>query len=267
MSQFIPRLSAPGDKDLNWINVKYGGRNHAMVINKSTGSVLPNCTGYVHGRWAEMGEDESRLCLNNAWVYWSYTKDGYQRGQSPKLGSICVWSASGKAGHVAIVERIHDDGTVTISNSNYSGTRFYTKICNPHKWPSGYNFLGYIYPEQTFSDTIGTPVPRDESRDQIQVLIKNLNARSWASVNADRLGYMTPGIYNILGTAKAGDFTWYNVEPGVWFAYGRGWAELLPAKKVELYDISITGVSKGDTATIKKLCDDLVLDYTITAED
>lgn len=267
MAQFIPRLSAPSTTDLNWINVNFGGHNHALTISKSTGSVLPNCTGYVHGRWLEMGENESRLCLNNAWVYWSYTKDGYQRGQVPRLGAICVWSAQGKAGHVAIVERIHDDGTVTISNSNYSGTRFYTKICNPHKWPSGYTFLGYIYPEQTFSDTIGTPVPRDESRDQIQVLIKNLNARSWASVNADRLGYMTPGIYNILGTAKAGDFTWYNVEPGVWFAYGRGWAELLPAKQKELYDIEITGVSKGDAAAIKQLCTDLALDCKVTARE
>lgn len=263
--QFIPRLSAPSTTDLNWISVKHGGRNHALQINASTGSVLPNCTGYVHGRWLEMGENEKRLCLNNAWVYWSYN-DGYQRGQTPKLGAILVWSCQGKAGHVAICEKVNQQtGVPTFSNSNYSGTRFYTKTVDPHKWPSGYTFLGYIYPDQDFVDTIGTPVQRDESRDQVQVLIKNLNARSFASVNADRLGYMTPGIYNILGTAKAGSFVWYNVEPGVWFAYSRGWADLLPAEKKELYDISITGVSKGDAAAIKQLCTDLALDCQITA--
>lgn len=260
---FTPRLTAPSATDPNWIGVGFGGRNHALVINKSTGSVLPNCTGYVHGRWLELGEDESRLCLNNAWVYWSY-KDGFKRGQTPKLGAICVWSAPGKAGHVAVVEQISQAGIPTMSQSNYSGTRFYTKTVDPHKWPSGYTFLGYIYPDHDYSDTIGTPVARDMTRDQIQVLITNLNARSFASVNADRLGYMTPGIYNILGTAKAGSYTWYNVERGVWFAYSRGWAELLPAEKKVLYDISISGVSKGDAAAIKQLCTDLSVDCKVT---
>lgn len=256
MAAFIPRLSAPGAKDLNWISTRKGGRNHALIINSSTGSVLPNCTGYVHGRWLEMGEDESRLCLNNAWVYWSYTQDGYKRGQEPKLGAIVVWSAPGKAGHVAIVEKI-TNGLPTFSNSNYSGTCFYLKTVDPHKWPVGYTFLGYIYPDQNFTDTVGTPVARDESKEQIQVLISNLNARAAASVNADRLGYMTPGIYNILGTAKAGSYTWYNVEPGVWFAYSRGWADLLPAKEVLLYDLTITGASKGDALALQKQCEHL----------
>ena len=45
MATFVPRTTAPSTTDKNWISVKYGGYNHAMVINSSTGAVIPNCTG------------------------------------------------------------------------------------------------------------------------------------------------------------------------------------------------------------------------------
>lgn len=40
---FVPRLTEPSLTDKNWINTGYGGKNRCMVINKSTGTVLPNC--------------------------------------------------------------------------------------------------------------------------------------------------------------------------------------------------------------------------------
>ena len=105
MATFVKRTTAPSSTDKNWINIAYGGYNHAIKI-KSDGSVLPNCTGYVHGRWLELGLPESKLCLNNAEIYWGYN-DGFSRGQTPKLGSIICWrkGAAGPqsdgAGHVA----------------------------------------------------------------------------------------------------------------------------------------------------------------------
>ena len=48
---YVPRLTPPAANDKRWINVKYGGFNKCIVINSGTGSVLANCTGYVHGRW------------------------------------------------------------------------------------------------------------------------------------------------------------------------------------------------------------------------
>lgn len=260
--KFTARTTAPSTTDKNWLKVPYGN-NHALEINSSTHSVLANCVGYVHGRWLELGEDESKLCRGNANTYFKYTQDGFKRGQKPKLGAIVCWD-SAKYGHVGIVERIYSDGTLLISQSNYSGTRFYTKVVNPKTWPVGYTLQGYIYPKNDYTDTATTPVEPDNTRDQIEVKIANLNVRTFASINADRLGYAEKGYYNIYGTAKAGDYTWYNIFPNMWIAYSEDWCELHPAEKVRpLYDINIVGVTNGDKVTIEKLCKDLELTYEI----
>ena len=80
MADYNPRLSAPSYTDKRWINTGHGGYNKCIVINSSTGSVLPNCTGYVHGRWMEIGNTntEYNLSLGNAGEYWSHT-DGSER--------------------------------------------------------------------------------------------------------------------------------------------------------------------------------------------
>lgn len=259
---YTARTIAPSTTDKNWLKYPYGN-NHALEISPSSHSVLPNCVGYVHGRWAELGENETKLCRGNANAYFGYTQDGFKRGQTPKLGAIVCWD-SAKYGHVGIVERIYSDGTLLISQSNYGGTRFYTKVVNPKTWPVGYTLQGYIYPKNTYTDSIGTPVDPDDSRDQIEVCITNLNVRTFASINADRLGYVTKGLYNIYGTAKAGDYTWYNIGSEMWIAYSPDWCSLHPAtRKRTLYDIRISGVSKGDKATIEELCKKLELKYEI----
>lgn len=145
---FTARLKAPKATDINLINVAYNGKNHALVIDKTTGCVLPNCTGYVHFRTLELcGEElEKRLCLNNAVAYWNYS-DGLPRGTTPKEGAIAVWSGGSKGyGHVAIVEQVFANGDINTSNSNYSGTWFYTKRMSPPYSPwNGYSLLGFIY--------------------------------------------------------------------------------------------------------------------------
>ena len=44
----------------------------------------------------------------------------------PEVGSILVTN-EGSVGHVAVVEEIHDDGTVTISEQNFHGWNVVTK--------------------------------------------------------------------------------------------------------------------------------------------
>lgn len=76
--------------------------------------------------------------------------------------------------------------------------------------------------------SIGTPVARNTAVDQIEVLIDNMNGRDNASINADRLGYVTKGIYNIHAEQKGGDYTWYQIEvnPALWVAYSSAWEKL-----------------------------------------
>lgn len=123
---YTPRLTAPSESDPRWINVNYGGYNHCIVIT-SSGSVLPNCVGYVHGRWMEIGNTNTDygLSLGNASTYYGNTGDGFQRGSEPKLGAIaCYGGGSGGVGHVCIVEQIIDADTIVCSESDYGGPRF-----------------------------------------------------------------------------------------------------------------------------------------------
>ena len=144
ISNYIPRLSAPIGTDKNWIKSTNGGYNHAMKIG-SDGSVLPNCTGYIHGRWLELmnykpGDVYPNLSLGNAKSYYGHS-DIYTRSQTPRLGSIICWK--GDWGHVAIVEKINGS-TITISQSGYNSTRFKTlELKYPYKYGSKI-FQGFI---------------------------------------------------------------------------------------------------------------------------
>ena len=108
---------------------------------------------------------------------------------------------------------------------------------------------------------IGTPVARDVTRDQIEVLINNLNARDNASINSDRLGYMNKGIYNVNLEQTGGQYKWYEVEPGVWFAANEGeWTKYLPKEvKPKLYTATVGPMTAGDKDAVVKLANERAL--------
>jgi len=114
-------------------------------------SVLPNCVGYAWGRAHEILGEAPKLSRANAETWYAH-KDGYSRGKTPKLGAIVVW-AKGKvgnskdgAGHVAVVEQIHSNGSFTVSQSGYTGKkRFWTSTIPKSGYLKGYTFLGFIY--------------------------------------------------------------------------------------------------------------------------
>lgn len=129
MSKFRPRTTPPDPSDLRWISddARFGGYNRCMIINDATGLVIPNCTGYVHGRWMEeSGINECPLSVSNAANYYGYTADGMPRGSEPQLGAVICFSTGqgGQPGHVAIVEEIIDADTIVTSDSNYGHEYF-----------------------------------------------------------------------------------------------------------------------------------------------
>ena len=146
---FKKRTTAPSTSDKNWIHTSKGGYNSCILI--SGNSVLPNCVGYAWGRFREILGKSPALSRNNAENWWGY-KDGYSRGQTPKLGAVACWSkgvvgnGSDGAGHVAIVEEIYSDGSFLVSQSGYNNKkRFYTSKIPASKALSGYKFQGFIY--------------------------------------------------------------------------------------------------------------------------
>lgn len=118
---------------------------HSCVLEH--GEITGQCTGYAWGRFMEILGDTPKLSTADAGMWYGFTQDGYQRGQTPKLGAVACWSKPGEAGHVAIVEEIHDDGSITLGQSGYSSpNRFFTgQGSPPNYYHSPYVFQGFIY--------------------------------------------------------------------------------------------------------------------------
>lgn len=146
---FKARTTAPSATDKNWIHTSKGGKNSCILV--SGNSVLPNCVGYAWGRFMEILGSTPKLSRGNAEDWWAY-KDGYKRGQTPKLGAVICYkkgktgTGADGAGHVAIVEKIYSDGSILIGESGYKSFRFRTmKLPKGYKYFSGYTLQGFIY--------------------------------------------------------------------------------------------------------------------------
>lgn len=166
MAKYIQRTSAPTKDDLNYIHWEKGGFNYCIRI--SGNSCLPNCVGYAWGRWRELLGKYHKLARTNAENWWGNTADGYERGQTPKLGAVICWrkgvagNSSDGAGHVAIVEHINADGSILISQSAYGGARFTTKTLQPpYNFGSGYVLQGFIYTPVDFTGKTVEEIARE----------------------------------------------------------------------------------------------------------
>lgn len=139
---FSSRRSTPSSSN------KYYYKNNPLY---KIGYGLPNCVCYAFGRFYELLGTKPKLSTNNAELWWGH-RDGYKRGQTPKLGAVACWR-KGKvgvgndgAGHVAIVEQIYSDGSILISESGYNSFKFrLTKLKKGYKYFTGYTFQGFIY--------------------------------------------------------------------------------------------------------------------------
>ena len=159
IASFIARTIAPALTDKDFIHYSADGNNFCIVIDEKTGSCLPNCTSYCHGRWLEIIKGATQLSRGNAEDWYVNTADGYERGSKPKVGAvICwrkgkLWNESDGAGHVAVVEKVKANGDIVTSESAYGGERWrsrtYTKKSDYYLAP-GYEFQGFIYIPLTF---------------------------------------------------------------------------------------------------------------------
>lgn len=135
MSNFTPRLTAPSYSDPLWIQVNSGGYNQCIYGSNGAPSVLPNCTGYVHGRAMEIAgviTDNLGLSFGNAVEYYSGSSSDWEQSSEPSLGAIACYyqiSTGWAPGHVAVVEEIIDNDTIVISESDWGGSYFRTWTC------------------------------------------------------------------------------------------------------------------------------------------
>lgn len=184
---YIPNRVAPLSTNPYYISNKTPnsrgvlGNNPCAVFNGLL-NVLPNCTGYVIGRWDEICS-EGRHCElihrdpnggNNAKRYWQLGIDsGLICDQTPEVGAIMCWGG-GDFGHVAIVERVVSSVEIEISESSYSDDGQYrfpfaysTRIFNKskkQKWvhKNGADTNGlYLGPSYVFEGFIHHPYIKD----------------------------------------------------------------------------------------------------------
>lgn len=144
--EFVPRLSKPDAGNPYYCRDKYAvGIIPGSPLDAGC-DVLANCVGYAAGRFNE-------IIGQGGFIYWQYAPDpdqwiaraqteGLRTGSEPQLGAVAVWTH-----HVAVVEQINADGSITTSESGYG-------CANPF-WIShrsrgggswgGEGFLGFIY--------------------------------------------------------------------------------------------------------------------------
>lgn len=161
---YVPATTGPAKDDPFFISWKKGGYASAMVIDKTTGYVLPNCVGWANGRMIYLRDkylnkkdavDWHIPCCNAEDWFEQAKKNGLKTGSEPKLGAAIVWKSgtlhntSDGAGHVAIVEEIKANGDIVCSNSGRGAAIDFWM--STHTKASGYKlndkseFLGFIY--------------------------------------------------------------------------------------------------------------------------
>lgn len=204
MAVFKPQTKAPSSTDKNYIHYTKGGYNYCIEIEN--GSCLSNCVGYAWGRWRSILGKYHNLSRGNAENWWGYTKDGYKRGQTPKLGAVVCWRKgkagveSDGAGHVGIVEKITAD-SVVVSMSAYGGTRWFTRTFKKGSYSYNcYVFQGFIYLPVEFEE-------EKEAKKETPVTKKKTATDAAKSKNAAFAGTYTTtddlNIRNGAGTHKA----------------------------------------------------------------
>lgn len=216
MAQFTQRTEAPATS-----NAYYYADNPFY----QSGYGLPNCTCYAFGRfWEIKGGSRPSLSWGNAEDWWAYTSDGYERGQTPKLGAVICWRKgragdnSDGAGHVEVVEAINADGTIVTTGSAWQSFLFRTKTrSNDGNWGGGdYIFQGFIYnpvdfesgdnPGNTYKPT--TPVSGNRYLTSAE---RHQNAEYIAWYLLQR-GWTLNAIAGMLGNME----TESTINPGIW---------------------------------------------------
>ena len=153
-----PRLSCP-EKGNPYYNTRAaGGYSKAIKGSPSVKGldVLRNCVGYAYGRFHEIAQKKEMDLfdpVNAENIFANAIAHGLKSGSEPQPGALIVWqkgdtlASKDGAGHVAIVERVKDDGTIVTSESGWgAASDFWTGIYNPpYNYGKGYKLLGFVY--------------------------------------------------------------------------------------------------------------------------
>lgn len=174
---FVPQLVMPPAGDPYYNTIKTGGYNPCILGNPKNRqkdlNVLPNCVGYVTGRFNAIGNYGSCRYLGNTNAANFVTlarKQGLAVTQRPTVGGCMVWKGGNTGeGHVAIVEMDLGNRFIT-SESEYYGKPFTIYQRFGTDWRSGCYWMGSSY---TYLGCIVNPAMK-EDKDLTKTETENL---------------------------------------------------------------------------------------------
>lgn len=233
---FTPRFTEPSYDNSDDMQYYYSNAN----IFQKYGYGMPNCTAYAWGRAYEITGERPSLCVYDASEWYDYTEDGYERGQTPKLGAIACWTYERygeTGGHVAVVESI-DNGVITFSNSAWGWLNFYLEtadVDDENAGQSDWDFQGYIYIGD-FDDDSNQESADNYNLGTYKVSVDDyLNVRKSPSTSSDIVGEFSDGeIINVTDISVKYDRVWAYATNGS----TEGWVALDYCKYVGEYDDS-----------------------------
>ena len=217
---FRPRLTKPEKGNPYYNTVAAGGYSTAILGNPTDPgcNVLANCVGYAAGRFNEIiGAGAFRYFQyppNAEDFYDTGIRQGLRVGQTPQPGAIIVWAkgktaaAADGAGHVAVVEQIHADGSITTSESGYGcANPFWTSVRTKGNgnWSAGseYRFLGFVYQPENVPEQL---LKKGDSGAAVRWMQERLCARGYLRKNE---------IDGIFGTITLGALLAFQFENGL----------------------------------------------------
>ena len=127
---------------------------------------------------------------------------------------------------------------------------------------------GYGYDWKRTSDFVVnniTPnVDRNESKNQVEVLVTQLRVRTEPSLSGSILGFANVGFYNVLEQKENDGYVWFKIADNQWIATNEEWTKYYPAndykklyeealEKIKLLEIEISTLKDKIDKAIKDL--------------
>ena len=87
---------------------------------------------------------------------------------------------------------------------------------------------------------------KDDSKNQIKVLVSNLRIRVEPSINSKIIGYAKKnGIYNNFESCQNDNYTWYKIGENQWIANNGKWIEFFEQKDYKkMYNDLLSKIEK-----------------------
>jgi surface antigen len=120
-----------------------GGVNYATArASAGNAYAIGNCTWYAYERRAQLGRPIGSFWGNASTWAMNAQAAGFAVDKTPEPGAV-MQNGGGYAGygHVAIVETVHSDGSITVSEMNYAGFNVVSSRTIPAGALGNYNFI------------------------------------------------------------------------------------------------------------------------------